>query len=54
MLNALDAHPEIKDRNRFARSVAKRAVGTLSSQLKGELAVGSASVTTGEVAFDTT
>lgn len=53
VLNALDAHPEIKDRNRFARSVAKRAVGTLSSQLMRELAGDASSVTTGEVALDT-
>lgn len=50
VLNTLDAHPEITDKNRFARSVAKRAVGTLSSQLRRELAGGSAPVTIGEVA----
>lgn len=48
--NAYDAHPEITDIKRFARSVSKRAVGTLSAQMLRELAGGSASVTKGEVA----
>lgn len=46
--NTLDAHPDICiydeqgpiDHNRFARSIAKRAVGTLSSQLDDVLALG--------------
>lgn len=45
--NALDAHPDYGSisREKFARSIAKRAVGTLSSQLGEVLALGSASVT---------
>ena len=45
--NAHDAHPDIKDINLFARSVAKRAVGTLSAQMQRELAEARSSVTTG-------
>ena len=37
--NAFDAHPEVEDKNKFARSVAKRAVGTLTSQLGDVLAL---------------
>lgn len=53
VLNAHHAHPPDGDRitiERFARSVAKRAVGTLSAQLAGVLADGGQpSVTEGRV-----
>lgn len=61
VLNAHHAHPgcfptdgRINQRpditiERFARSVAKRAVGTLSAQMLGELAGGSVPVTKGGV-----
>ncbi len=54
VLNAYDAHSGIKDIERFARSVAKRAVGTLYSQLGRELAGSSTPVTDGKVAAFTT
>lgn len=41
--NAIDAHPEvIADRHTFARSVAKRAVGTITSEWGRLLASGAA------------
>lgn len=46
VLNAYDAHPEPEqDMARFARGVAKRAVGTLSAQLPEVLALGDPNVT---------
>lgn len=36
--NTFDAHPEVEDKSRFARSVAKRAVGTLTAQFGEVLA----------------
>lgn len=36
--NASDAHPEQKVSDQMARSIAKRAVGTISAHLAGMLA----------------
>jgi len=40
--NAADAHPDLEVSTRFARSVAKRAAGTLTAQWPDVLAAGNA------------
>lgn len=46
---AHDSHPDMTDMNKFARCVAKRAVGTLTAQMPDVFAEGSVSVTEGGV-----
>jgi hypothetical protein len=45
VMNAAHAHPEYNINAQFARSVAKRAVGTLSAQMVETLAAGTPSGT---------